>query len=139
MRHQVCHAHCPGGGGSGGLLTGLVVVLAVIAAIVGYLREHAHAIESAASTAVEVIAITVTVVLVGAIVTAVAVVAVRVRRSERAHVANSDSATRPIRVKSIRVHEVPQVIPGRVERPAIGATGRCIDAVTGEIREGVAR
>jgi hypothetical protein len=73
--HQVCHAHCPkGGGGAGAALAVLAVIVAVAAA-------SAHRIEHAAEDVLEVAVIALASAIGLAVLGATAYVAVRVHRS----------------------------------------------------------
>jgi hypothetical protein len=74
--HQVCHAHCPkGGGGAGAVLAVLAVIVAVVAA-------SAHRIVHAAEDVLEVAVIAAAVVIGLAVLGATAYVALRVHRSQ---------------------------------------------------------
>jgi hypothetical protein len=128
MPHQVCHAHCPRGGGRGAL-----VLLAIIAVVVA---SSAHRIEHAAEDVLEVAVIAVASVLGLAVLGTAAYVALRVHRSHartrQALVSHTPIVQRGSQALSGVRHAVAE--PGRVcplpyapggEVPCVAA-GRCM-------------
>lgn len=107
---QVCHKHCPPGGGGGG--TAVLAVIAVLA-VAAVARPVVHAAE----VLLQVVLITCGVLAAGGVLTAVVVLTVRVRhnralRASRAAVlASRPAAALPAPPKAI---EAARVIPGQV-------------------------